>query len=72
MTSLSLFTANTTAPSRGRLGTLAAFASRVWAEFASRRAARSVEMLSDEGLRDIGITRSEIESAVRFGRHHRY
>lgn len=40
-------------------------------EWRARRAARSVEALSDGMLHDIGLTRGEIDQAVRYGSRHR-
>ncbi len=41
------------------------------AEWQARQATRHVEALSDDMLHDIGITRGEIEQAVRYGRRGR-
>lgn len=43
----------------------------VGAEWRARQAVRRVESLSDEVLHDIGITRGEIDQAVRVGRNSR-
>ena len=43
----------------------------VVAEWRARQAVRRVESLSDEVLHDIGITRGEIDQAVRVGRTSR-
>ena len=40
----------------------------ILAEMRARRAARQVESMSDEMLRDIGVSRSNIDQAVRSGR----
>ena len=63
----------TLSPARGaasKTGRIAAFFHEIAAEMRARRAARSVEALSDQVLHDIGIARGEIDSAVRIGRRH--
>jgi uncharacterized protein YjiS (DUF1127 family) len=41
---------------------------RALAEYRTRRAVREMQHLDDRMLRDIGITRESIDSAVRYGR----
>ena len=52
-------------------GRIAGFFRALGSEWQARLAARRVETLSDEMLHDIGITRSEIDQAVRYGRRGR-
>lgn len=40
-------------------------------DWRARQAARSVEALSDSMLHDIGLTRGEIDQAVRYGSRRR-
>ena len=54
---------------RGRTESrLTVFVSAVVAELRARRATRQVEAMSDEMLRDIGLSRASIDQAVRVGR----
>lgn len=53
-----------------RFGYLPAVFSSVVKEWRAHRAARNVESLSDEMLRDIGISRADIDVVVRYGRSH--
>ena len=52
-------------------GRISAFFGILAAEWRARRAMRRIDSLSDEMLHDIGLTRGEIDSAVRYGRSRR-
>ena len=52
-------------PSSGRAGWLARCASRLAMHWMRREAIKALQRLDDRELRDIGLTRSEIEPAVR-------
>jgi uncharacterized protein YjiS (DUF1127 family) len=49
-------------------GKFAGLIQRLWSEHAARQAVYELEALDDRTLKDIGITRSEIWHAVRYGR----
>jgi uncharacterized protein YjiS (DUF1127 family) len=52
------------------VGAVAARCARAIAnEVRVRRDARALMLMSDEMLKDIGLTRAEIRGAVRYGRH---
>ena len=53
------------APHRSALVRLAAAAMTEWRSYA---AARSLRMMDDRALHDIGVSRAEIGHAVRYGR----
>ena len=52
-------------------GRIAAMFQALRTEWRARRAARAVESLSDSMLHDIGLTRGEIDQAVRYGSRRR-
>lgn len=73
MSTTSFHTSDATSFRRRAPNGLHWFAARIEAailEWHSYKAARSVESLSDAALHDIGIARSEIRNAVRYGRDH--
>ena len=61
--------------SRGLTARLFAELARQWRSHADRRrrlrGAEALHALSDQALKDCGISRSEIHSAALYGRHHR-
>ena len=72
MVTLSLHASSTARPQGPARSTgFAAFVRGLPAQWRARRAARNVHSLSDEMLHDIGLTRGEIDSAVRYGRARR-
>lgn len=57
-------------PERTALAAALALPARLWREVQLRRATRKLEGMDDRMLGDIGISRADIEGAVRAGRRY--
>lgn len=57
-------------PERVSLAAALALPARLWREVQLRRATRRLEGMDDRMLGDIGISRADIDSAVRSGRRY--